>query len=157
MWWRTGTIGPFAGSAVRHSIDTCYESFAGIESRAFVAALGLSSFPGELGTGATLHLSPPDSAPFVLSFDPEKGVRLHFAPDSTSPDQRDATWQHFASFAVQFRQALKPSLLFRLRDRFRRPGPLEWWHGVVQVVSALENSDDPPQSIGTLLVGAPGA
>jgi hypothetical protein len=157
MWWRNGTGGSFAESPVCHNIDSCFRAFAGIETRAFLAALGLSSFPGDLGAGATLCLSPPSSPPFVLSFDPEKGIRLHFAPDSTSPDQRDAVWQHLASFAAQFRQTLEASLLFRLRARFRRPGPLEWWLGVVQVVSALESSDDPPQSIGALLVGEPGA
>ena len=157
MWWRTGAAASFAASSVRHNIDSCYRAFAGVEARAFLAALGVSSFPGGLDAGATLHLSPPDSPPFVLSLDPEKGIRLHFAPNSTSAHQRDAIWQHFASFAVQFRQSREASLLFRLRAPFRRSGPLEWWLGVVQVVSTLEASADPPQSIGTLLVGEPGA
>ena len=157
MWWRTETVVSFSASPVCNDIATCYQAFAGIEARAFVAALGLSSFPGTLGAGATLHLSPPNQPSFVLSLDPEKGIRLLFAPDSASPAQRDAIWHHFASFAVQFRQALDASLLFRFRARFRRPGPLEWWHGVVQVVSTLESSDDPPQSIGSLLVDKPGA
>jgi hypothetical protein len=129
-----------------------YEAVSGIEAQFFRELVG----PAQAAQRA-VFASMPASPSFIISNDPEKGIRLHFDPCTTSPELRNAMWAKYASVARAFRAGLNRSVLFRVRSRFFRPVAMQWLEQLVAVVTALESKSEPPKNVGSYFVDPNGA
>ena len=157
MWWQASPTDIFSVSSVCRDATSTYEAAAGIEAAVAAALIGGPSASGPIRGDVALYFTPTDGPGFVLSASPERGVRLHFAPETTPTAYRDRLWHEMAVFTQAFRNDLSASLLFRLRSRFLRSEPFVWWRHSLQVVAALEAAADQPQAVGSLLFEASGA
>lgn len=131
MWW-----GDLTSDLELESITRSYRALDGIESYflgfliySLTASKGNENFqPVSLPLETDrLLLRGPEDVSFFMSFNAEKGVRLHFRVASTSPIYRDLFWTHFAILAEEFRSQLLGSGLPINRVQGDHGTPLEWW------------------------------
>ena len=153
MWWRDSDKPNFSESTTRQSIARVFQAAAGIETELW-NALFAPRIVRRTAEGVAVQMAPNADSLLVVTFSKEKGVRLHFDPATTSPQVRDDAWLQFAVFSEALRTQLSRSLWFRLRQRFLSTDALAWWRNMEQVVASLESAGDPPQAVGTILVGA---
>lgn len=157
MWSPSPDEPLFAPSETRRNLGRVYQCVEGIETFALASLLrglqlvgqdvGRVALPDDLASFPVLG---PDGQVLAVSVSSEKGIRFHFH-QSASGAYRNRVLTGFVAYLEALRRAVALSGVSL--DEPRESSPAEWWVQMEKVVCHMEETGEPVQAVGKVLIG----
>ena len=156
MWSPAPSEPHFASSAARKYIGQAYVAAAGIETFVLGFLLQRLGVVGEETgrvalpeTVARFIVLGRDGRPFIVSASQEKGIRFHFH-QSTDAEYRNQVLAGWVAYLAFLQRSVRLSgVAF---DKPREQDPALWWATMERAVVAMEDSGEPVEAIGQMLL-----